>query len=85
MKNLHLLGNLMASSLVSKKCYLWKKRMWQREKYMTCSQIKNLSRFRQKCCGKFDTYLNGRLERSWIEYLLLTQKLEISRIFEKDK
>lgn len=35
--------------------------------------------------GKFDTYLNGRLERSWIEYLLLTQKLEISRIFEKDK
>lgn len=52
---------------------------------MTCSKIKNLSRFRQKCYGKFDTYLNGRLERSWIEYLLLTQKLEISRIFEKDK
>ncbi len=59
--------------------------MWQREKYMTCSKIKNLSRFRQKCYGKFDTYLNGRLERSWIEYLLLTQKLEINRIFEKDK
>lgn len=59
--------------------------MWRREKCITCSEMKNLSRFRQKCYGVFDTYLITYLELSWREYLLLAQKWVISRIFEKDE
>lgn len=56
----------------------------EREKCIACSKIKNLSHFQQKSYCVFDTYLFRLMMACWSELLLLMEKSEISRIFEKD-
>lgn len=56
----------------------------EREKCIACSKNKNLSHFQQKSYCVFDTYLFRLMMACWSELLLLMEKSEISRIFEKD-
>lgn len=64
--------------------YFLTRDIMEREKCIACSKIKNLRHFQQKSYCVFDTYLFGLMMACWGELLLLTEKSEISRIFEKD-